>query len=44
MVSFCNFKRVEGPQVCGMSCTLTQLEARVAALEAKLQAFRNIIC
>lgn len=36
VVSFNNFKCVEGLKVCGMSSTLQKLEARVAALEAKL--------
>ena len=36
VVSFNNFKCVEGLKVCGMSATLKQLEARVAALEAKI--------
>ena len=34
VVSFNNFKCVEGLKVCGMSSTLQKLEARVAALEA----------
>ena len=38
VISFNKFKCVEGLEVCGMSSTLKQLEASIAAHEARIAA------